>query len=383
MSITRRDLLAGSVLAVGAAACNREPAGADGGRAAGAQGGQGGPAAQRAQAAQAALTHEIDRAKGQKQILIRFEGMISPVVTALKSNPTVPVAVDFALLNVKEENPNSHPHPPTLAIPRPLLKHEPSQGQTKPLQLPPDIVDGLYAYWALRGVNVEFVPAGNNTPIKTYPEKLPVKTTEMAEPANPGDWNGLQWLPQMSQLYGTPISADWRKLPAVAAMIRLTKGSVVEPPYTASSFPPGDAPFGKYELYRKKGKGGLEETKEARLYKHFIRAAIDVTSGVAVKFYDRSTGTLKGTIDLHVLPGHETDILLRVANVPAEWRMPKKVVQEDTVAFGALYGIGDKDARWKSKYHSKANEETAEGCDCCSPQGAEETRDALPALDGL
>src|SRR5918993_2342244 len=175
MSMTRREALVTSgALLLGTAACSRTPA-------------DGGTGAAQDKPAPVHERSELASTAGRR-VSVRFEGMIATVLISLKSKPGTPVAADFALMDVLAENDPEikDRHYPTLTIPRVLVKGTPT--------IPPDAVDGHYAYWALAERNLEIVSTAKSA-LKFNAKPDP--TTQEPGPL-PQTWANLAWLSDMN-----------------------------------------------------------------------------------------------------------------------------------------------------------------------------------------
>lgn len=346
MRITRREVLAGSGLLV-VGACYR------------------GTPGEHQAATMLDSRSELD-AKG-RNITIRFEGMIAPILTALRHAPSTPVALDVALIDVLAEgDPEiTDLHVPTLTVPRILLKGTPT--------VAPDAVDGHHAYWLIAGRNVE-VKSSGSTPLVVNATPLPPGKQEPT--SLPDEWSTLAWLADMDALYRTTVMSDWRRAKVVNCIVRVGAGSEIEPRMTG--FRDEDKPVGVYRLQRI---GNATETRDERVYKHFVRGRVGATSDVTLEVTPRDSRRSGGTITLSADAGTEMHQEIRVSNMPVPWRKQEEKPQPDTRAFGALYGIPRND-RFQSAFVRAFNSGRSDGCECCVPQTGRDTVDAdqLPPL---
>lgn len=346
MSMTRREMVTGSGLLLIGAACST--------------------------AAGAEPLSDEDHQKPPvkvRTITLRLEGMIAPVLTSLKSKPGVPVAVDFALMDVLAEGDKDivDLHVPTLAIPRMLLSGVPS--------IAPHAVDGHDAYWLIAGSNVDIVSTGTDG-LKVNAPPLPKGKNEPTTLAK--EWSTLAWLADMDVLYAPKtISSQWRRHKVVNTIVRVSAGAEVEP--QTAKFENEDMPVGVYRLQRVNKE---DENRDERVYKHFIRTRVAAPKGVRLEISSRVPNGRSGSIGLSAAPDNAGHQEIRVSNMPVRWRKREpKQAQPDTRTFGALFGI-PREERFESAFVRVPDEGRSDGCDCCVPQKAQQTLDTdqLPPL---
>lgn len=280
------------------------------------------------------------------EILVRMQGMLGYVFSRSASSKRY-AGLDVAAIRVDE--PVAISHWAVMSIPRVLIE--------QPSNVRPDSVDATAAHWLLDDRVVEFTSQSENSIVVR--DAVP---SDVIKHQSNDDWASIFWITPSERLYQQSLVREWRQLPVVGAIVRLSMGATIEPPFPTGVLSADDAPQGTY--YYQKADGAREQNPAPREIKHVVRAKLSRNDRIVISIRNRSS---KDVQEVHLRSGSVEDQhhgVISITNYPLEWT-PLQVgrIQQDTFSYGKLCGVPIEQsfAATLAAVPSYTN-----GCDCCS-----------------